>query len=302
MKGLWDKTSIPNHFDFDPGKADRKILEVLKQGKLLLKTPTSRRDTSFASNMCNLLDMSLCTHKELENCTCPAYHKVPSAWVDFLQDQRGLRMQCTTLNDRSLSLRAASRLQISQDELKARQEERWRVEARLRRKAQEKVAKEKSEQEKEILLNQVSHDNVDWEDFGPTETVDTENKSEETDDDNCDSDWEDMEDNIKITEYNTLKLKNFARECDRYKVSNRAGAKIGNALLKDLKLVTKNNPSKLICPGKLRRERLKWGGELEKAHSAKLHPAGLYNDGKKCPTLVIDTSYVQVQVSFSQKF
>ena len=109
----------------------------------MLKTPTSRRDIDFASHMDNLLDMSICTHEELKDCTCPAYHKAPAAWVDFLQDQRGPRMQCNTLNDRSMSLRAASRLQVNQDEIKARQDERWKVEARLRRMEQEKVAKEK---------------------------------------------------------------------------------------------------------------------------------------------------------------
>ena len=34
-------------------------------------------------------------------------------------------------------------------------------------------------------------------------------------------------------------MKNFAREYDRYKVSIKAVAKIGNGLLNDLKLVTK---------------------------------------------------------------
>ena len=86
VKGLWDKTSIPNHFDFDPEKADRKISEVLKLGKILLKTPTSRRDINFASHVDNLLDMSICTHEELKDCTCPAYHKALAAWVYFLQD------------------------------------------------------------------------------------------------------------------------------------------------------------------------------------------------------------------------
>ena len=93
VKNLWDKTSIPNYFDTDPGKADRKVLEVLKQGRILLKTPISRRDTNFASNMSTLLDMSLCNHEDVGACSCPAYHKAPASWVDFLQDQRGPRIK-----------------------------------------------------------------------------------------------------------------------------------------------------------------------------------------------------------------
>jgi hypothetical protein len=148
--------------------------------------------------------------------------------------------------------------------MRARQYERWKLETKTRREVQARVAKEKSDQEKELLLNKVPLSNIDK----------------------------------QTPEYNTLKLKNYARECDRYKASNREGAKLANALLKDLKIVTKKDCSRLICPGKLRRERLKWGGELEKAHSAKTPLGGLYSDGKKCPTLVRDTYSVQVQVMF----
>ena len=44
-------------------------------------------------------------------------------------------------------------------------------------------------------------------------------------------------------------------EADRYKVSDRAAAKLGNALLKDLGLVKKGFTKDLICPSKLRKER-----------------------------------------------
>ena len=71
---------------------------------------------------------------------------------------------------------------------------------------------------------------------------------------------------------------------------------MANALMRDLNIVTKQKFVKLICPGKLRRERIKWGGELEKTHRAQPRSGGLYSDGKKCPTLVRDTNYVQVQV------
>ena len=229
-------------------------------------------------------------------CTCPAYHTVPAGWKDFLHDQRGPRKQVTTLSDKSLSLRASSNLQVSQEEMKARQHERWKAEIKSRREAQERLAMERAEHEKEILFQKVSADSIDWNEIDADNAASSDSSSEESSAADSDSDWEDIDEDTKTPEYNTLKLKNFARECDRYKESNRAGAKLANALLKDLKIVTKQDCSKLICPGKLRRERLKWGGELEKAHSAKVHPGGLYSDGKKCPTLVRDTSYVQVQV------
>ena len=113
-----------------------------------------------------------------------------------------------------------------------------------------------------------------------------------------DSEWEDIEDdeNESTNSYNTISLRNFSRECDRYCVSDRAGAKIGNGLLKDLGLVKKGDTDRLICPSKLRRERAKWGAKLdEEARSVKL-PGGLYTDGKRVPTLVRQTTETRVRV------
>ena len=79
VKEQWAKTSIPNYFDTDQEKADKRILDVLKQGKMFLKTPVTRRAENFASEMFTLLDMSVCKHEQLENCICPEYHKVNNA-------------------------------------------------------------------------------------------------------------------------------------------------------------------------------------------------------------------------------
>ena len=155
----------------------------------------------------------------------------------------------------------------------------------------ENILKEKSDKEIESMFAQVPINAA-----GDTDIAD--DMLESGSEVDSDSDWEDIEDFEKTPEYNTLKLKNFARECDRYKTSNREGAKLANAIMKDLKLVTKSDTTMLICPGKLRRERFKWGGELEKSHRANIPPGGLYSDGKKCPTLVRDTNDVKVQVIY----
>ena len=81
------------------------------------------------------------------------------------------------------------------------------------------------------------------------------------------------------TKYNTLSLKYFSRECDRYCVSDRAGAKIGIGLLKDLGIVKQGDTDRLICPSKLRRERAKWGAKLDAETSSVKLPGGLYTDG-----------------------
>ena len=91
---------------------------------------------------------------------------------------------------------------------------------------------------------------------------DGQEKSGESGVDDSDSEWEDIEEaksKDASKRYNTWSLKHFAQECDRYCISDRAGAKIGNGLLKDLGIV-----HKLICPSKVRRERAKWGARVEK--------------------------------------
>ena len=91
-------------------------------------------------------------------------------------------------------------------------------------------------------------------------------------------------------------MKNFARECDRYCISDRAAAKIANGLLKDLKIVKRGETSMLICPSKVRRERVRWGAKLDKeGKSAKL-PGGLYTDGKRVPTLIRQITETKVRV------
>ena len=78
-----------------------------------------------------------------------------------------------------------------------------------------------------------------------------------------------------VREYNTLSLPRFSRELDRYKQSNRAGAKIGNALLKDVGVVHEDNLQLLLCPAKVMRQRDKFGGIAAEAHDDKPPPGML---------------------------
>ena len=76
IKAQWVKTDIPNIFDTEPEKVVRKVVEVLKKGKLLTKTPVSRRKEDFASELNCLFDLSLCLHESPEICNCPALQQV----------------------------------------------------------------------------------------------------------------------------------------------------------------------------------------------------------------------------------
>ena len=185
-----------------------------------------------------------------------------------------------------MSLRAAQNK--TREDLERREAVRFKVEEaeRLERKKQEKIQKSK-----QLLLSQI-----------PFETDDIDKDSFVTSEDGTfddDSEWVDIEeDEVEhvSTKYNTLSLKYFSQECDRYCVSDRAGAKIGNGLLKDLGIVKQGDTDRLICPSKLRRERAKWGAKLDAEASSVKLPGGLYTDGKRVPTLVRETKENKVRV------
>ena len=191
------------------------------------------------------------------------------------------------LADRTLTLRTADSRGFSKEELEARERVRLKCEQQQRMKLQ----KEKSDRQF-----------ISAPGFGEENDDEDSEVNEPNVESDSDSDWEDIpkdtienEDGSKSS-YNTTKLRYFAMEADRYKVSDRAAAKLGNALMKDFGLVKKGSTSLLLCPSKVRRERKRWGGKLEEEHLAQSLPHGLYSDGKRVDTLVRDTVTTKVQV------
>jgi hypothetical protein len=140
-----------------------------------------------------------------------------------------------------------------------------RVEETERRKERRREsyvkAQERSERETKLLLAKAPESDLD------DRQGDHLGSDSETNDDS-DEDWLDPD----TTDYNTFKLRRTSRECDRTSQSNRGGAGLINAALKDLGLVTKDDQSFLVCPNKLRRERLKWGQAAVDRHSAREAP------------------------------
>ena len=202
-----------------------------------------------------------------------------------MTDQRGPRLLQGVLTDRFRSLRAGQ-FNLSREEREARERVRWSVEQEARRSANEKKQKQKSQQEMEDLLTSVPE----------PEDSDSE---EQVEDDGDDDDWEDTEVEEKTSmkqKYNTKSLKHYSREVDRYDWSDRGAAKAANALLRDFGIVGKGKTQMLICPGKVRRERQKWGRKEMEVHDAKPLPEGMYSDGKKTPTLVREETETKVAV------
>ena len=286
VSALWHKTGIP--FLLAGAQGERRIMALFTRCKKLNKVAMVKRGEKFGQDLNVLFDVASCKHEEIL-CSCSKADQVPPTWKEFLADQRGQRQMVGVLSDRSLTLRTAKSREKAVEE--AKEIIRYNSEELKRKSKKEDDRKRKEQENIEILLSKV-----------PIELRDVELEEEEDDNfedttEDRDSDWEDMDIEQSKSKYqNTISLKNFARECERYKVGNRPGAKIGNGLLKDLGMVNKNNKELLICPSKLRRERKKWGAKSEGEESPKKLPQGFYTDGKKVPTLVRQTVENRIQV------
>ena len=299
---IWDKTGIPHCLRRREGL--KKITSLLMDLKEMTKVAMHKRKEGFGKELDTLFDASNCQHVVREACTCEEVDKIPLTWMAFLSDQRGERQLQGVLHDRTLSLRAAGIRE--REEQEAKEIIRYKVEKQSRRKGQEEERAEKSKKEIVMLLENVPLTEELLEELDgerkndPEEIVEDIVSAEEVQDDDSDSDWEELPADGGCSEdtstYNTMGLKYFSRECDRYGISDRAAAKVGNALMKDLGIVKKGNTSKLICPSKVRRERCKWGNKLAKEYRETKLPAGLYTDGKRVPTLNRVTTVTKVRV------
>ena len=286
VSALWSKTGIP--FLLVGFQGERRIMALITRCKKLNKVAIEKRGEMFAQDLNVLFDVASCKHEVI--CSCSKADQVPPTWKEFLNDQRGQRQMVGVLSDRSLTLRTAKSREKAVEE--SREIIRYNSEEIKRKNRKEEERKRREQENIEKLLSKAP---IELEDVELEDEEDNEISKDTTDD--TDTYWEDVEEEqTKSKYYNTISLKNFARECERYGVSNRAGAKIGNGLLRDLGMVRKNNKELIICPSKLRRERKKWGAILEKEEMAKKLPQGFYTDGKKVPTLVRHTVENKIQV------
>ena len=80
-------------------------------------------------------------------------------------------------------------------------------------------------------------------------------------------------------------LERTSEVCDRFQVSDRAGAAIATSVLSDLGYVTSEDRSEIIDKSKLRREKQKQRTALQREGDIQ-EIRGLYFDGRKDKTLV----------------
>ena len=271
--GIWDKTPIPHYGMREIRSVERRVEKLLGKPKDVLKIAQHKRNESdLAEIWGDMFDITLCPHRESKLCNCPncdtphpeacdctSDTKVPDGWVDFLWDQRGPRKQSLAGIDRK-------RLKL-EDSRRERQE-----------RDEESTTTAKGRADQHSVDEKASFDDL----------VDSQGERlsqglvfDDGDEGENDSDWEEGGviglggegvGEAAVREYNTLNLPRFCRELDRYKASNREGAKVGNALLKDLGVVNDKDQQFLLCPGKIMRQRMRHGKIAEEQHGQKPPP------------------------------
>ena len=202
-----------------------------------------------------LFDIAACRCVDFDNCSCPRESKVPSLERKFLLDQRSERKMVIGSLDKAETSKLAKRSERSSK----------------RRKYYDSVTRNEN-------------------DAGPSSANRSETESEvEGSDQNSYHDDSDSDDKYKSeseseSSRNMMQFPTVARECDRYNVSDTAGAAIATATLIDYGIIKKQERSSIIDRCKLRRQRQLLRARLsEEAKTSLLEvsPKSIFFDGRK---------------------
>jgi hypothetical protein len=253
IEKLWIRASIPT-------VSHRRIVQMIRDRyekyKNLLKSYHRRHQETyktrldeFSNSTEKLFDIASCKCSDFLACQCSKSQKVPPAEQVFLIDQRGNR------NMYIGGIDTPATKAIKKRELRKAQ-----AEARINTEATT------SSKSSPISKTDISTSSHDLEKDDPSPSVKKRKMSENQ---------------------TRVELPTLALTCDRYGVSDRAGAAIASAVLKDVGIVTETNRDKVIDRSKLRRERKrKRQSLLDGKQPHNLH--GLFFDGRRDRTLFND--------------
>ena len=91
----------------------------------------------------------------------------------------------------------------------------------------------------------------------------------------------------QLIEQNRSSIREVAVTCERFGISDRAGAAIATATLKAFGIVTDTNKTNVIVRSELRRERQKYREEIQKDEELQFGAVnGIYIDGRKDATII----------------
>lgn len=276
IEELWKKASVPT-------VSTKTITDKLKilweqRRKVQSMRDEKKRNAAFekqraewskalfdvARCKCSFLDCAgiKCVQENCTNihilCSCPCGSKIPQQELLFVSDQRGPRKLCIG----GMDVKVSHSLQVKAQRKEAEDAQIKKEEARL-------VENAKQMKEAQSFMEEDADLTSDMKPRRP--------KNED------DPDYHPFENCQKFRNYTSLA--NLACACDRFGVSNTAGAFIANAVLKDLGLLKEED---IIDKKKLARHRLKnrQKERREEENRQKQQPiTGFYFDGRKDATL-----------------
>ena len=274
VKHLWLKASLPVKSD---QMIVRQVLDVVGRARKINKAPATKRSAKIEKPLQRLFDICACKCKVRSQCSCLKERKVPTMEWDFLRDQRGKRLQSIGSIDTKTS-RTRARMQMRAARPAASPEP-----------GPSGAAGVDPEAGLFDTLD-VTSDDSSTEECPSADWVDEELSEDE------EAAGEDLpcassdDDGAATPTQNKLHIVNFARECDRYGVSDRAAAALATGLLVDLDLVTDDSNENVVTRDKVRRARDKWrAGMQEKLQhdtQGKLQCIGF--DGRQDRTNIIE--------------
>ena len=247
IEEIWSRASIPT--------AQHKRVKVmlkayyLKCKKLLKSHPKipENKLEQFRRTSKALFDISSCKCKNIDECTCPRHKKLPAREKSFLIDQRTTRRMVIGTLDIVTTNKITNTLKRKM----------------LRKKSQFQPQKENKENLNLSTSSDSIQSNNDDDVFQPQSQASTS-----------------MATVYKANATNSaVDYALVSRTCDRYGVSDRAGAAIASAVLH-------TSTSEVIDKNKLRRKR-KMARKLVAESQKVLQIPALYFDGRKDKTLII---------------
>jgi hypothetical protein len=268
VEEVWKKASIPI-------VSHTRILKIIRtyhdEYRKLMKPYKGRKDDDnyklklkcfHDKSKTHLLDIAACKC-DFSFCKCSKSCKVPVQEQEFLHDQRTFRLMFIGDIDKKSSEKNAKRLM---------------------RKAKEKARLQKCSDDYNELPT--SSSTADEEQNTDGEYTEETNNEQSTDDEHTTilSGQPSTSKTETTTQQMRQKLSTLAQSCDRYGVSDRAGAAIATSVLQDFGIVTPEDNVSVIDRNKLRRERKRKRTEINKIPN-KLQMQGLYFDGRKDKTI-----------------
>lgn len=253
IKNIWLKASIPCITQKKIAEKVKlyheKYRNVLKPFKGRQKDPAyiKKIECFGAEARVRLFDVSFCKCADYTTCRCEKGKRVPIAERDFLTDQR---------NEKQMMIGG-----VDYKKTKKIQNSNTRKEIAARN--SQKQPKFSSNDDRTGKLNEEE----------TTEEITKKNYS----------DSEEIQ--TATTSQMRLSLPNLAMVCDRYGISDRAGAAVASAVLNDFNIICDADTSKIVDRNKVRREREKLRQDLSSSQQ-NFHLTALFFDGRKDKTLV----------------